>query len=207
MGCGASAEAPPPPRPPAGKPVAAGGGGAYESPARKADSPADANNSTGIDRDLDKARQQEEGKVKLLLLGAGESGKSTIFKQMRILYGTPQAEDDLRMYGVIVRSNIVTAIRKLCSHLRALGLEGALAKEPAMEGLDMTPKEGYDQIMAYLVDCTAEGGMPNGDSGARDWVGHSPRAGLPANNGAKEFLQHVKAIQAVWQVSVVMAVY
>jgi GTPase SAR1 family protein len=46
-----------------------------------------------IDRDLD--RQQEERKVvKILLLGAGESGKSAILKQMRRLYGSPMTEDE-----------------------------------------------------------------------------------------------------------------
>lgn len=202
MGCESSKEAAPASAP-TSRPPSSSNETTYT--ARRPDDPVENNKSSNIDRDLDRARQQEQGKVKLLLLGAGESGKSTIFKQMRILHGAPRDEDDLRMYGVVIRSNIVVAIRKLCSHLRNLGLEEELAKEPAMEPMDggpkMTPKEGYDECMAYLVDNTATQPASNGEetSKGEDWVGHSPRAGPAANLGAKEFLQHVHAIRALWQ--------
>ena len=197
MGCASSTpEAPP----------SAGGGGtknSYEAPRKPAaDDPKEIAKSGGIDRELDRDKQQEEGKVKLLLLGSGESGKSTIFKQMRILYGSPRSEDDLRFYGVVVRSNVIVATRKLCTHLRNLGLEGALAEEPAADGETMTPKEAYDELIAYLVDGTAT--IPPDDPRAeidpQDWVGQSPRAGLAANNDAKQFSQHWNAIRILWQV-------
>jgi GTPase SAR1 family protein len=194
MGCGSSTPEAPPSR--------GGTTKSYEAPRKPAsDDPKEIAKSGGIDRELDRAKQQEEGKVKLLLLGSGESGKSTIFKQMRILYGSPRTEDDLRFYGVVVRSNVIVATRKLCTHLRNLGLEEALAEEPAADGESITPKEAYDELIAYLVDGTAT--IPPDDPRAeidpQDWVGQSPRAGLAANNDAKQFLQHWNAIRILWQ--------
>ena len=138
--------------------------------------------------------------MKLLLLGAGESGKSTIFKQMRILHGSPRTEDDLRMYGVVVRSNVITAMRKLCQLLRNLELVEQLASEPAPESeSSMTPKQAFDHLWSHLVDGTAPPlEAPNG--GADDWVGHSARAGLGPNNDAQQFLQLWKPMKVLWEV-------
>ena len=150
-------------------------------------------------QELDK--QTESEKIKLLLLGTGESGKSTIFKQMRIIHGTEKTDDDLRMYGVIVRSNAVVAVRKLCSLLRKLGLESRLDEESCKRGpqdSSMTLREAYDQIIAYLVDNTktCEATVPKDD-----WVGRSPRAGNAANNDASQFFFHVEAFKIFWEVS------
>ena len=78
----------------------------------------------------------------------------------------------------------------------------------------MNCRQAYDELMAYhLFDNTATASAqdPNGsahdnttsgggiDSG-NDWVGTSPRAGLAANNDAKQFLAHHESIRILWQV-------
>mmetsp|Transcript_29757 Transcript_29757/g.54875 ORF Transcript_29757/g.54875 Transcript_29757/m.54875 type:complete len:422 (+) Transcript_29757:123-1388(+) len=178
-----------------------GGGGATDG------GPAKATESRNIEGDLERGRREEERKIKMLLLGAGESGKSTIFKQMRVLYGTERSDDDLRMYGVVARSNIVVATRKLCSHLRALGLEEDLDRESGenkkLEEGDhssMTPRQAYDELMAYFVDKTGTATAQDpGGEGRKDWVGRSPRAGMAANNDAEQFLAYHEVIRILWQ--------
>jgi len=193
MGCGSSSEAPT---------NGAANGGTAAVPGLQTE----ISKSMNIERDLERVRQEEEGKVKLLLLGAGESGKSTVFKQMRIIYGGPRTDDDIRMYGVAVRSNIVVAVRKLALSLRRMGLESQLdAESMAATAADredasgMTPRQAYDEVMHYLVDNKAEENHPADPQATPDWVGHSARAGLNANKDAKQFLQHVEAIRVLWQ--------
>jgi G-protein alpha subunit len=193
MGCGASSDSGPSPN--------GGHETALATSRPRGDDPAEVGNSIAIDRDLDRARQQEELKVKLLLLGAGESGKSTIFKQMRILHGSPRTEDDLRMYGVVVRSNCITAVRKLCQLLRQLELENELAEEPADAEENMTPKQAFDFLASHLVDGTAAPLAPLANGSSDDWVGHSARAGLGPNNDSQLFLQLWKPMRVLWEVS------
>ena len=174
------------------------------SPATVVDAPQAGVNSRSIDYQLEKMRQEDNGKIKILLLGAGESGKSTIFKQMRILYGEELSDDDLRLYGVLARSNIVVAIRKLCVHLRNLGLEEELDRE-SQENADfddeMSCRQAYDELVARLIDFTAPSMDGSLHSSEDDWVGQSPRAGLAANADAKIFLAHHESIRILWQVS------
>jgi len=190
MGCGASTEK---------TPVNGASDSQSQQQRQRGDDPAEMANSTSIDRELDRYRQQEELKVKLLLLGAGESGKSTIFKQMRILHGSPRTEDDQRMYGVVIRSNVITVMRKLCQLLHSLNLLNQLGDEPGSGGEDgMTPKQAFELLWAHLVEGTAaeEKALPK-----NDWVGHSPRAGLGPNNDAQQFLHLWKPIKVLWEVS------
>ena len=65
--------------------------------------------------------QKDEELKKLLLLGAGESGKSTLFKQMITLYGKGYPEEERKTYKPIVFQNTITAMKILiryCDELK-----------------------------------------------------------------------------------------
>lgn len=51
--------------------------------------------------------------LKLLLLGAGGSGKSTLFKQMILIYGDGFSQQELESYTPLVHSNTVRVIQTL----------------------------------------------------------------------------------------------
>jgi len=72
--------------------------------------------SKQVDKMIQADNDQQRSILKLLLLGAGESGKSTLFKQMIQIYGKGFT-DDRSTYKSIIHQNIIESIKVLMSHV------------------------------------------------------------------------------------------
>eukprot|EP00026_Physarum_polycephalum_P008575 Phypoly_transcript_08663.p1 GENE.Phypoly_transcript_08663~~Phypoly_transcript_08663.p1 ORF type:complete len:358 (+),score=63.37 Phypoly_transcript_08663:225-1298(+) len=73
----------------------------------------DIDKNNKINKEIRQEKRLREKEMKLLLLGAGESGKSTIAKQMRIIHNSGFPEHERRIYRSVVYDNIFNAIRIL----------------------------------------------------------------------------------------------
>jgi len=77
-------------------------------------------------KDIDRAGVKDDGidrnRIKLLLLGTGESGKSTIFKQMKILYGAHHGytKEERERFTTVVYVNIIINVKTVLEHSRTM---------------------------------------------------------------------------------------
>ena len=78
--------------------------------------------SLEIDKMLEKDKQALKRQVKLLLLGAGESGKSTFLKQMRIIHGIKFESELVMEYQQIIYQNVIRGMRVLVDARDKLGI-------------------------------------------------------------------------------------
>lgn len=76
-----------------------------------------------IDTQLKAFAEYEKKAAKLLFLGAGGSGKSTMFKQMRIIYAEPYTSEELRAFTPIVYRNVIETLGTLLDACHKLGIE------------------------------------------------------------------------------------
>lgn len=76
-------------------------------------SPEDNKRNDLINSDLRKDKTRLDSEIKLLLLGAGESGKSTVAKQMKILHLDGFSKEECESYKSIIAANTVGSMRVL----------------------------------------------------------------------------------------------
>ena len=78
--------------------------------------------SKQIDRELKQSSKLIRGTIKLLILGTGESGKSTLLKQARIMNTSTYSIDERRAQIFDIKQNISDAICSILSNMEALNV-------------------------------------------------------------------------------------
>lgn len=76
-----------------------------------------------IEKQLRKDKRDARRELKLLLLGTGESGKSTFIKQMRIIHGAGYSDEDKKSFIKLVFQNIFMAMQSMIKAMDFLKIE------------------------------------------------------------------------------------
>jgi guanine nucleotide-binding protein G(o) subunit alpha len=150
--------------------------------------------SKQIEKNLKEDGIQAQKDIKLLLLGAGESGKSTIVKQMKIIHEGGFTNEDNKQYKPVVYSN---TIQSLVAIIRAMGTLNIAFGDPDKESdakmvLDviarMEDTEPFsEELLAAMKRLWA-------DSGVQECFGRSNEYQL--NDSAKYFLDDLDRLGA-----------
>uniref|UniRef100_A0A914XCM7 Uncharacterized protein n=1 Tax=Plectus sambesii TaxID=2011161 RepID=A0A914XCM7_9BILA len=93
-----------------------------------------------IDEQLLKDRVAARRQIKILLLGGPESGKSTVFKQMKIIHMNGFTELDIINYRYLVHSNAALGLSQLIHGCKLLGI-----------AIDLAKNEDLQRFMSYYM--------------------------------------------------------
>ncbi|KAG8526730.1 Glucoamylase 1 precursor (Glucan 1,4-alpha-glucosidase) (1,4-alpha-D-glucan glucohydrolase) [Bacidia gigantensis] len=75
-----------------------------------------------IENQLKRDKLLQRNEIKMLLLGAGESGKSTILKQMKLIHEGSYSRDERESFKEIIYSNTVQSMRVILEAMESLEL-------------------------------------------------------------------------------------
>ncbi|KAM3587246.1 hypothetical protein VKS41_002282 [Umbelopsis sp. WA50703] len=83
----------------------------------------DSSRSKQIDKQIKMDEKKAKTEVKLLLLGAGESGKSTVLKQMRLIHAAGFSASEKEAYRIVIFDNIVSSMQTMLEAMDILKIE------------------------------------------------------------------------------------
>ncbi|PMD47591.1 G protein alpha subunit [Hyaloscypha variabilis F] len=98
--------------------------------------------SQQIDKTLEEDSRRLRRECKILLLGSGESGKSTIVKQMKIIHQKGYTVDELALYRSTIYKNLVDCAKALITAMRQF----------AIDPTNPVNVEFSEYLMEYQVD-------------------------------------------------------
>ncbi|KAJ3282852.1 guanine nucleotide-binding protein subunit alpha [Borealophlyctis nickersoniae] len=87
-----------------------------------------------IERQLKADKAELERSVKLLLLGSGESGKSTILKQFKLIHGVPYTDSERMSFRPAILGNLLAGGKTLVDAMERLNIP--YETQEAQRGID-----------------------------------------------------------------------
>ncbi|KAF9491609.1 heterotrimeric G-protein alpha subunit, GPA2-like protein [Pleurotus eryngii] len=85
------------------------------------------------EKQLREAKAKLEKQVKVLLLGSGDSGKSTILKQMRVIHHVPFSAQEIEIFRQLVFSNLTVGLKYVLDAMRDMDLKVSEDNVPHVE--------------------------------------------------------------------------
>uniref|UniRef100_A0A8D0AUJ5 Guanine nucleotide-binding protein subunit alpha n=1 Tax=Sander lucioperca TaxID=283035 RepID=A0A8D0AUJ5_SANLU len=110
-----------------------------------------------IDKQLRRDKRDSRRELKLLLLGTGESGKSTFIKQMRIIHGAGYSDEDKRGFIRLVYQNIFTSMQSMIRATETLKIpykfEQNRSNAMLVKEVDIEKINGFDYPYIAAIKC------------------------------------------------------
>ncbi|KAG2184387.1 hypothetical protein INT43_000296 [Umbelopsis isabellina] len=135
-------------------------------------------NTRNIDQELREEKNRLAKEIKLLLLGAGESGKSTILKQMRLIHSHHFTDEERETFRGVIFDNIMVAMLIVLEAMEALKINleiienrqyvALFAEIPSIERGGVYPESYLVPIKSLLADPGVQKAFSQGNSFALD---------------------------------------
>ncbi|ELT99645.1 hypothetical protein CAPTEDRAFT_227716 [Capitella teleta] len=106
--------------------------------------------SVEIDKQLMDMAHEDRRVIKLLLLGAGESGKSTLVKQMKIIYTSGFSENELMAFRPAVLDNLLFSMKFVLSGMGMLRINLERPYNRANAQIILSCQRCYDDHLIIL---------------------------------------------------------
>ncbi|EFX01247.1 g-protein alpha subunit [Grosmannia clavigera kw1407] len=128
-------------------------------------------------RELDKAIRADEKRlsreIKLLLLGAGESGKSTVLKQMKLIYSQGFSNNEKLEWKPVIFANIVQSFRVIADAMQEMDVDfehkenesnmALVLRELEVSASDPLPTDYLEPIKELWVDAGVRHAITKGN--------------------------------------------
>ncbi|UMM10716.1 hypothetical protein L5515_000362 [Caenorhabditis briggsae] len=102
-----------------------------------------------IEKQLQRDKRNARRELKLLLLGTGESGKSTFIKQMRIIHGQGYSDEDKRAHIRLVYQNVFMAIQSMIRAMDTLCIQFGDQSEELQEKAAVVREVDFESVTSF----------------------------------------------------------